>query len=341
MLAGLDGAMQLLGLPVPVDSARLADQHGPLMVLGFVGTVIALERAVALDRPPGYLAPVLLGGGAIALVLAPIPAAVGQGAMALGALALVGLYVPLWRRSRDDAVALQAAGAAAACVGALALLTGSPVRTVLPCLMAFVLLTILGERLELSRIVLREPRPALAIALGVLGTLPLTLVAPALGVRLLAVAVLAVVAWLGTHDPALRTARLGGLPGFVGIQLSLGYLWLLVPAALWLIDGAQSPGTTGYDALVHSFFLGFVIAMIMAHAPLILPAVLRVNLPFTPLMHVPSALLHLSLLVRLGLGDALGLEPAVRAGGVLGIVSLLLFAALAASQARPRRRKAL
>jgi len=36
----------------------------------------------------------------------------------------------------------------------------------------------------------------------------------------------------------------------------------------------------GYDAVVHAIFLGFVISMVMAHAPVILPAVLRRPLPY-------------------------------------------------------------
>jgi hypothetical protein len=47
LLAGLDAGLVLLGLPAPIQAARLAEVHGVLLVLGFVGTVLALERAVA------------------------------------------------------------------------------------------------------------------------------------------------------------------------------------------------------------------------------------------------------------------------------------------------------
>ena len=57
MLAGLDAALLLLGVPAPVSTARLPEVHGVLMVLGFVGTLVALERAVALGRPLGFVAP--------------------------------------------------------------------------------------------------------------------------------------------------------------------------------------------------------------------------------------------------------------------------------------------
>ncbi len=64
MLAGLDAALMLLGLPAPVTADRLPAVHGPLMVIGFVATLIALERAVALRTAAGYAAPGLLGLGA-------------------------------------------------------------------------------------------------------------------------------------------------------------------------------------------------------------------------------------------------------------------------------------
>jgi len=47
MLLGLDAGLLLLGLPAPVTIERLPEVHGQLMLIGFLGTVIALERAVA------------------------------------------------------------------------------------------------------------------------------------------------------------------------------------------------------------------------------------------------------------------------------------------------------
>ena len=68
LLAGLDAGLLLLGLPAPVTAERLPDVHGMLLVLGFVGTLISLERATALARPLGYVAPALLGIGGVLLV---------------------------------------------------------------------------------------------------------------------------------------------------------------------------------------------------------------------------------------------------------------------------------
>ncbi|BFO21058.1 hypothetical protein SHKM778_74460 [Streptomyces sp. KM77-8] len=43
---------------------------------------------------------------------------------------------------------------------------------------------------------------------------------------------------------------------------------------------------------MHAVFLGFVMSMIMAHAPVILPAVLRRPLPYHPGLALAAWLLH-------------------------------------------------
>ena len=151
LLAGLDAALMLLGLPAPVTADRLPDVHGMLLVLGFVGTVVALERAVALRHPAGFAAPAALGLGGL-LLISPAPLVAGRVALCLGALAMVGVYVPLWRRQRDDAVLVQAFGAVLAAGAALLWLAGVGVPVLLPWLVGFVVLTIGGERLELARL---------------------------------------------------------------------------------------------------------------------------------------------------------------------------------------------
>ena len=73
LLAGIDAGLLLLEVPAPVGAGHLPDVHGPLMVLGFLGTLIALERAVALRAAVGYAAPALLGLGGLALAARPAP----------------------------------------------------------------------------------------------------------------------------------------------------------------------------------------------------------------------------------------------------------------------------
>ena len=77
--------------------------------------------------------------------------------------------------------------------------------------------------------------------------------------------------------------------------------------------------------------------MIMAHAPVILPAVLRRPLPYHPVLLAPAILLHVSLAVRLWGGDALGVSWAWQTGGVLNVTALLGFVVLAIWSASRRR----
>jgi hypothetical protein len=68
LLAGLWAGLLRLGWLLPSLSLRLPAQHGPLMVSGFLGTLISLERAVASSQNQNgrciyYLAPLLAGLG--------------------------------------------------------------------------------------------------------------------------------------------------------------------------------------------------------------------------------------------------------------------------------------
>jgi hypothetical protein len=70
------------------------------------------------------------------------------------------------------------------------------------------------------------------------------------------------------------TIRSTGLPRFMAANMLAGYAWLAVAATTWALTRTAYDGPA-YDVVVHAVFLGFTLAMIMAHAPVILPAVLR------------------------------------------------------------------
>ncbi|HEY5343276.1 MAG TPA: hypothetical protein VIJ66_06405 [Solirubrobacteraceae bacterium] len=87
-------------------------------------------------------------------------------------------------------------------------------------------------------------------------------------------------------------------------------------------------------------FLGFVMSMVFAHAPVIVPAVLRVPLPFHRGFYAHLALLHASLALRLLGGDLAGNLAAWQWGGVLGAVAILLFLTVSAFAVLHARRVA-
>lgn len=326
LLAGLTGALVLLGLRMPDASLHLAAAHGLLMALGFLGTMIALERAVALGATWAYLAPLAAGLAAVALIIGapdPIP-----GALLLTAGAVfVAMYVAFDRIEVSLHTRVQAVGAVAWPVAALLWLSGQPVSAIVPWLAAFLVLVIAGERLELSRLgqLTRGARATFvgAAAFFCLGVL-LTLWQADAGMRLAGIGLVAMTGWLATHDLARRTVRMGGVTRFIALCLLIGYGWMAAAGLIWIGFGA-SAGGAAYDAGLHALFLGFVMSMVFGHAPVIVPAVLRLPLPYRPRFYAHLALLHAGLLVRVAGGDLLGVQPLWLAGGVLNVIALLLF----------------
>lgn len=334
LFAGLTGALVLIGVSMPSGATSLAGSHGLLMPLGFLGTLIALERAVALGRPWGYLAPLATGLGAFALI-AGLPSVVGLVLIGVGGTVYAEMYIEFGRLDRSLHTAVQALGAVAWVAAALLLVAGRPVGGIVVWLAAFLVLTVVGERLELSR--LRRPsalarRLFLAAAAVFAGGVMATLVAPDLGTRVAGVGLVALAAWLARNDIALRTVRIPGITRFVAICLLAGYAWLAVAGVAWVAAGAVVAGP-GYDAMLHALFLGFVISMVYGHAPVILPSVLRTPLPYRPVLYVHVALLHGGLVLRILVGDLLGSFAAWQIGGVLGVVSMLVFVGVSAAVA--------
>ena len=343
MLAGADAALLLVGVGAPVTAARLGDLHGMLMVAGFLGTLIAMERAVALRHPLAFVAPGLLGIGAIAL-LTPAPLALGQLLLVDGCIALVAVYGALWRRNHDDVVLVELLGAVHLTLAA-ALWLRLDVPWLMPWLVGFIVLTICAERVELARLAMPASggRTLVVHAAALTGTLILTLVAPDAGARATGLVLASIVIWLVRHDVARRTVRTSGLPRFSAAALLGGYAWLLLAAVTWVVTGAQTEGFA-YDAVVHAVMLGFGMSMVMAHAPIILPAVLKRPLPYRSIMWLPLALMHVGLTTRIVAGDFGGLRTLWQVGSVTNVVALLLFFVVAAGSSiagpvrRPSRR---
>ncbi|MDR7521952.1 MAG: hypothetical protein QN168_05755 [Armatimonadota bacterium] len=78
--------------------------------------------------------------------------------------------------------------------------------------------------------------------------------------------------------------------------------------------------------MLHGLLVGFVFAMIFAHAPVILPAVLGRPVPGRPAYYVHVILMHASLAMRV-LGDLAGWMPLREWGGLLNVAAVLLFLA--------------
>jgi hypothetical protein len=334
LLAGVSGGLARLGLPLP--GAALA-MHGAVMVCAFFGTVIALERAVALRRLPGLVAPLAAGiGGLLAWGLQSPYAA--QGAWLLAGCALVALYVHAGRsRAWSLHLTVELLGALCWLAGTVVWLAGDPGAAVTGWV-AFLVLTIAAERRELMQMV---RLPALARRLFVVAVSMALLAvalacAPAAGLPAAvplwsACALLAL--WLLRWDVAPRHWRAGGWRGHTAQCLTLGYLWLFAGAVLGLY-GTVVPGALAATGL-HAVLLGFVFAMVFGHAPIILPALLRLRPSYSRWVRLPLWLLAASLLLRIvataySRADWLALSGAGHALAIFAF-ALLMVRAVAAS----------
>jgi hypothetical protein len=341
LLSGLWEGLVYMGLPLPAGTGTMGQDHGELMVLGFLGTLIALERAVALGETWAYLAPAAAGAGGLAIV-AGAPGDVGEALIGCGGLVLVAIFAAVYRIQPSLHNLVLASAAVCWVVAAGLWLAGWDISRFVPWLAGFLVLTITGERLELSRMTgtSRRGRLLFAGAAGLFGAGLLASLAagpsPATGgtvpagIRVTGAGLIALALWLARYDVARRTIRGHGVTRYMAAALLTGYAWLVVAGGLWAGMG-QMAGGGAYDAELHAIFLGFVMSMVFAHAPVIVPSVLGRPLPFRNFLYIPLALLHVSLILRLAGGDWAGSTNAWQWGGALNETAILLFLAMAAA----------
>jgi len=336
LFAGVAAGLARLGVEVPQAAASLAMQHGPLMIGGFFGVVIALERAVALGRAWAYAGPLLGGIGAVcAIAGAPRFA---PWLLLAASVVLLAATADVFRRQRAMFTFTLVLGALAWVGGNALWATGAQVHDVVAWWLAFLILTIAGERLELSRL-LPPSKLAQRMFAAIVTVIGVALVAGRApwGSAAFAVALLALAAWLAKQDIARRTVRGRGLTRYIAICLLSGYGWLAIGGAIALAGGL-APGTRAYDAALHALAVGFVFSMVFGHAPIIFPAVLRVDVPYRPWLYVPLVLLHVTLAVRVA-GDATGDFGWTRAGGIGNAIALAAFIVSIVSAVVTTRRK--
>jgi hypothetical protein len=335
LLAAIWAGWLRLPLALPRPHPMFAAAHGPLMIAGFLGTVIAAERAAALGGRIVWLPAALAALGGLLLAAGPLllPAgAVWRGAGGLFVLSAAGLVAVFARVLRLQATifhGVMAAAALALLAGSLLFaLTGSALLAT-PWWLLFLVGTITGERLELNRLL--PPRPRAKVLLLVLlataaaGAL-LGLVAWGPGQRLLGAALAGIGLWLLRNDLARRTIRLGGPTRYTAACLLSGHAWLLAGGLLQVAAGPALVGPLR-DAALHAVFVGFVLAMIFGHAPIIVPALTGVAVRHHLGFYLPLALLHLGLLLRVA-GDLAPWPAGHLAGGPLNGLTILLFIAV-------------
>jgi hypothetical protein len=326
LLAGLWAGLARIGWMIPTP-ASLVGMHGPLMVSGFLGVLIPLERAIAMRKTWMYAAPGFAGLGWISLLIWP-----QAGIVLLGMASLVNLVILAAMVQREPAAhtITMAGGALAWLIGSLAWLAGQPLYQVVFCWMAFLILTIGGERLELNRVLRPSPSAlrlfgGLATGVGLGGGLAFFWLEG--GARLSGAAILGLGLWFLRYDIASRNLRHPNpLTRYIAVCLFSGFMWLTVGGGIYAVYGRLVAGPV-YDAALHAVFVGFVISMIFGHAPIIFPAILGTPVGYSRLFTLQLGLLHGAMGLRL-VGDLLGLLDLRRWGGLLSEVAILLFLGL-------------
>ena len=329
LVAGIGGGLVRIGAvgaqgAGPAGPAAAA-WHGAVMVCGLFGTLIALERAVALRR--GLWVPLVAGAGALAAWLGA-PPTVPLVAWAAAGVGLVALYVHAGRtRAWSLHLAVELGGAAAWLAGTLAWAAGAR-DAALVGWCAFLLLTIAGERRELTQM-LRLPRRAGPAFIGIVALVPLAFGLAAAGAAAGAAwawwgACAALALWLLRFDVAPRQSRAGGWAGHTAWCLVAGYAWLLVAAAAGLVQQRVD------GVALHLLLLGFVFAMVFGHAPIVLPALTGLRPRYSRWARLPLVLMAASLAAR-ALAEVGG-APALRAAAGWGhAVAIAAFAATMAA----------
>ena len=313
----------------------LVPLHGALMVGGFLGTVIAVERAAALGRAWTLVAPVCTGLGTVVMLLAlnikpaapDMPIRAGAFLLMCGGAVYAASSLLIYRIQRSLFNIVIGMGAVAFFLANLLLLLGFAVWTIVPLWAAFLVLTIAGERLELNRLL--APRPAdlvpfhVAMVLMAGGLAAWLFVGTDMGSWLWGSGLVLLALWLLVKDIARKTVKMAGVTRYVAVCLLTGYVWLLVSGVLSLLHPGATAGPP-YDAIWHTLFVGFVLSMIFGHAPIIVPALTGIMVEFRPVFYLPLVLLHASLIMRVG-GDLMNLLELRRVGGLVNAVVVLLF----------------
>ena len=317
LLTGLIAGLGRIGWDPMLLNA--VPQHGAIMVGGFLGTLITLEKIIPLKNPYLYLFP-LISGMSVVLFLTGY-AMHGYVLLICASAGLFFVSTLYLSKNTNLIYLLMTVGAGCWLAGNIRLMTSNFYALALPPWMAFALFIISAERIELMKFMPVTERAkrifaALLFAFLVCGTLSFHGWGGVLsGLLLMAIAI-----WLLRFDVIAISIRKSGLTKFMAIALCSGYISLLITGLFLILFNAQP---FSYDIVVHTFFIGFVFSMIFAHGPVILPGVLGTSVkPFAPQLYTWLILLHASLWLRIG-SDTLGFDELRKISGLISSLSII------------------
>jgi hypothetical protein len=293
LLCGIWSGLNRIGWNMPMS--LIASHHGAIMIGGFLGTLISLEKVIPLKKKLLYLIPAFNAssvgffffGEANVAIYVLVTSSIG--------LCIVFLYYLI--KQRTIIYTLMLLGATCWVIGNILLLTKHFYPLAFPWWTAFALFIIAAERLELMKFLpVSRLKKQIFVSLLIAFIVGVLFSFHGFGNVICGLALSAVAIWLMKHDLIGINLKKKNLPKFVAISLLSGYVALLLSGIFLL---ALTDQWLAYDAVVHSFFIGFVFSMIFAHGPIILPGVMGISVSsYHQVLYYWLGMLQISWLIR-------------------------------------------
>jgi hypothetical protein len=295
LIAGMWSGLIRLGWELPLTSISV--HHGAIMIGGFMTTLIALEKVIPLKRKLPFAVPVI---SALSFLI-NLPEFFNVGlyllmAGSIGFFLIQAYYLKLY--PKDLSIRLMLAGAACLIIGNAMLFQLRLYPAAFPWWTGFLLLIITAERLELSKFLpVTKSNKNLLVLFIMLYLVGLIIPFHGSGKYLSGISMIAIAAWMLRHDVIRIAIKKEGLTRFSATALLTANVWLVIHGCFLFL----TPDIINiYDIVVHSFFIGYVFAMIFAHGPIILPGVLGFKYkPYHPILYLWLIVLQGSLIVRI------------------------------------------
>ncbi len=316
LVAGLATGLARIGWKLDIQG--LAPAHGAIMVGGFLGTLIAIEKLIPLRNYPLFIVPTLSGCSLITFYLDLPEQSILM--LTVASFCLTGIFAFYYFKHREPSYLIMLTGAVCWFIGNILLYTKNFYPLAFPMWLGFVLLIIVGERMEIMKFlpVSRKQKRVMFILLGLYLT-STVFAFHGIGNIVAGVSLIGIALWLLRFDVIGINILKTGLTRYIAVALLCGYVSLMI-CGIFFIALKGSP--MSYDAVVHSFFLGFVFSMIFAHGPIILPGVLGMNVkPFSKIFYVWLVTLQISWLTRVFADTMLDFQVR-KISGVLSAIAI-------------------
>jgi len=299
--------------------------HGSLMVVGFLAALIALERYFGGGSRLAALSSLCFSLGGVSLLLGGL--VVNKVLWIGGGVSFLAWAVLTLSRFRTHfSTIFFTAAAIFLLAGVYYYVQNSPSTFYSNAWVGFLTTFIAGERMDMLKITnASKSNYTLAGA-----SIPLAAAAIyAAEKTLMAAAFLTMLMTAARRDVAVKFIWKTGFSRYLGVGLLTAYAWLAAAAMLWAL-------TNSIDILLHAVFLGFSATMIFAHAPIILPAILRIPHFYSPHLYIPFAMLQAATVLRLAAGTAYQTELWSLSGWIT-FMSVLTFAVVALTNVLRRK----